>query len=243
MIRVTFFLDNGSVGFTEYQNTLNIGSVTLTASYSGDITYLAATQSINITVTQSAFSLAATPPPAISPGSSATSTVTASTSTDYSGFVSLTCALTSGQSNQTGNAPTCAVVNSTVQLEAGGAQSGSAEVNVNTTAATAKLARPDLPGSGNRWRGAGGIALALLVLLGIPARRRSWRAMLGVLVLLALFGGLSACGGGGSAGGGSGGGGGGNPGTTAGTYTFTVTGTGNPAVTPTPTTTFTLTVN
>jgi hypothetical protein len=66
--------------------------------------------------------------------------------------------------------------------------------------------------------------LAGILLFGIPARRRSWRTMLGMLVFfVALSGGVLACGGGGS---GSGGGGGtGNPGTTAGTYTVTVTGT------------------
>jgi hypothetical protein len=58
---------------------------------------------------------------------------------------------------------------------------------------------------------------------GIPARRRSWRAMLGMLMLLAAFtSGLLSCGGGGSSGGG---GGSSNPGTTAGTYAVTVTGT------------------
>ena len=61
--------------------------------------------------------------------------------------------------------------------------------------------------------------VAFIVFLGIPARRRSWRQMLGLLVLIAALGALSSCGGGGAAvrrGGTS------DPGTTAGTYTFTV---------------------
>jgi hypothetical protein len=62
------------------------------------------------------------------------------------------------------------------------------------------------------------------LLFGIPARRRSWRTMLGMLVLLASFAcGAVACGGGGGSGGGGGGGGTGHAGTTAGTYTVTVT--------------------
>ena len=98
-----------------------------------------------------------------------------------------------------------------------------------------------LPGKG--WMGAGGGAvLALLVFFGIPARRRSWRQMLGVVMLLAALGCLSACGGGGSSGGG-GGGGQTDPGTLAGTYTFQVQGTGTPSVTPAVSTTFTVTVN
>jgi hypothetical protein len=66
-------------------------------------------------------------------------------------------------------------------------------------------------------------------LFGIPARRRSWRAMLGALALMAVISSLSACGG--------------KSGTTPGAYTFTVTGTGSPAVSPTPTATITVTVN
>ena len=79
------------------------------------------------------------------------------------------------------------------------------------------------------------MVLALLVFVGIPARRRSWRALLGAVILMLAVGGLGGCKGFWD-----------NPNqvaTTSGSYTFTVTGTGNPAVTPAPTTTFTLTVN
>jgi hypothetical protein len=85
----------------------------------------------------------------------------------------------------------------------------------------------------------GGAVLALLCFVGIPARRRSWRQMLGLLVLMAALGGMSACGGGSS----GGGGGQSDPGTTAGTYTFLIQATGNPSVTPSVSTTFTVTVN
>jgi hypothetical protein len=60
-----------------------------------------------------------------------------------------------------------------------------------------------------------------LIFLGIPARRRSWRAMLGMLLLLAaLATGAVSCGGGGGGGGNTG-----HAGTTAGTYIVTVTAT------------------
>jgi hypothetical protein len=86
--------------------------------------------------------------------------------------------------------------------------------------------------------GAGsGAALAFLVFLGIPARRRSWRSMLGAIVVMAALGGLSGCGDFWEAPGGNS-----SSGTTAGTYTFTVTGSGNPQVTSV-TTTFTVTIN
>jgi hypothetical protein len=120
-----------------------------------------------------------------------------------------------------------------------GTASGTGSVTVSTTAASAALAYPKLPGKSRGLFGAGsGALLALLLFFGIPARRRSWRSMLGILVLMAALGSLAACGGGSSGGSTTS-----NPGTTAGTYTFTVTGTGNPTVTPAPTTTFTVTVN
>jgi hypothetical protein len=120
---------------------------------------------------------------------------------------------------------------------------------VTTTAPVAALAYPKLPGKGRGWEGAGGGAvLALLLFLGVPARRRRWRSMLGILILMAALGSLSACGGSGgsSSGGGGGGGGGGStsdPGTSKGVYTYTVQATGNPSVTPAVSTTFSVTVN
>jgi hypothetical protein len=103
------------------------------------------------------------------------------------------------------------------------------------------MASPLNDGKQNGWmRVGGGTVLALLVFLGIPSRRRGWRAMLGVLLLIAALGTLSGCGGSSSS---SSGKGLGKAGTTAGSYTFTVTGTGTPAETPAPTTTFTLTIN
>jgi hypothetical protein len=109
-----------------------------------------------------------------------------------------------------------------------GTSVGTATLTVTTTAATsAALVFPKR--SGVPWYAAGGAALACVLLFGIPARRRTWRTMLGMLaILVALSGGMVACGGGGggSTGGGSTGGGGtGSAGTTAGTYTATITGT------------------
>jgi hypothetical protein len=61
---------------------------------------------------------------------------------------------------------------------------------------------------------------------GIPARRRSWRTILGVLLFATIIGmGIGCGGGGGNSGGGGGGGGTTTPGTTAGAYVITVTGT------------------
>jgi hypothetical protein len=106
---------------------------------------------------------------------------------------------------------------------------------LTSTSFSGELIWPKTGGKGSGWAG-GGAVLALLVFLGIPARRRSWRAMLSVLALMVALGSLTACGSFYRSSSG-------NAGTTAGNYVFTVTGTGNPSVTPVPTTTFTLTVN
>lgn len=241
-----YSLSSGSVTIAVPANALSVGTETLTASYGGDPTYLAGTGTGTVTVSPMTFTISSGGSSTVLPGSSTLEPIFINSTTGYSGMVSLACAITSEPSGAT-DLPVCTpVTNEYVNILQGGNPGGSS-VTVYTTAPAAALVKPALPGSGGAW-GPGGMVLALVALLGIPARRRTWRSMLGVLVLLALYCGLSACGGGGSnigsGGGGSGGsGGGGSSGTTPGTYTFTVTATSNPAVTPTPTTTFTVLVN
>jgi subtilase family serine protease len=232
---------SGSYTFTVPAGSLPIGSdVTLTANYSGDSTYAAATNSTTVTVTQSDFSLSATNISSLAPGATTgnTSTVTVNSITGYPGTVTLSCALTNSPSGAT-DLPTCSVTSGSPVTLSSGTTSGKATITVSTTLASAALAYPKLPGKGRGWAGAGsGMVLALLLFLGVPARRRSWRSMLGILAMMAALGSLAACGSRVSNIALS------NPiaGTTAGTYTFTITGTGDPAVTPAPTTTFTVTV-
>ena len=234
-------LSSGSYTFSIPAGSLAIGTDTLTASYSGDSVYAATTNSsTSVTVTGSSssatFNLSATSPSSIAPGASTTSTITVSSSTFYSGTVTLTCALTNTPSGAT-YLPSCSNGSNTLTLSSGVVTgTASATITVYTTPATSELLYPKLPGSG--WAGAGGGAvLAFLVFLGIPARRRSWRSMLGILIVMTALGSLAACGGSTPSGGTTG-----TTGTTAGAYTFTVTGTGNPTVNPAATTTFTVTV-
>lgn len=218
-------LTSGSYTFAVPANSLSAGSDTLTVSYSGDVNYAAGTGTASESVTESVFTVTAPTPPAVSPGSPANVAVTVSTPSSYSGTITLACALTSSPSGAS-DLPTC--TGGTVTL-GGGTTTGTATMTVTTIArGSAELARAKAGG----WAGSGAV-LAFPVFLGIPARRRSWRSMLGLLLLVAAFGSLTACGGNSSK----------STGTTAGNYTFTVTGTGNPSVTPAPTTTFTLTVN
>ena len=175
-------------------------------------------------------------PATVAPGGTSVANITVNTTNGYGGTVVLSCTPAStNPSNAAGDAPLCDVTTSGVAV------GSSTPVSVLTIAAVStELTWPHLGGQGRRWAGAGGGAvLAMLFLFGIPARRRKWLSMLGMVVALAALGSLAACGGGG---------GGGqtvtNPGTAAGTYVFTVNGTGSPApASPATAVTFTVVVN
>jgi len=231
-------LSAGGYTFKIPANTLANGADTLTLAYFGDANYIAADGTAVVTVGESTFSLAATAPAAIAPGATATSTITVTAVAGYTGTVTLTCQEEADSSPTTGDGATCSIPTGVV------AMGGTVVATVNTSApVSAALRYPKVHGNGRGWEGAGGGAvLALVLFFGIPARRRSWRAMLGMVMLMAALGTMAACGGGSSNGGG-GGGGTSDPGTVAGTYTFTVVATGSPSVTPTVQTTFTVTVN
>lgn len=233
---------NGTANLTIPSNTLAIGRDALTATYSGDPTYLAGTATTSITVNPSTFSLTPNIGLTIPRGSSLSEIIQLKTTDGYNGTITFTCALTASPAGAA-HLPTCTGDSQPLNGSYGLAI-GSKYLVISTTAPTASLARPRFPGV----FGLGGSAFAILVFIGIPSRRRRARALLGVFVLFCIIGCLNACGGGGGGStastGGNGSGGNSNAsGTTPGVYTFIVTGTGNPAVTPAPTATFNVTVN
>ena len=217
-------LSSGSTTISVPSGSLATGTDTLTANYSGDGNYITNTGTTSVTVTA--------PPPSftvsgtavtVSPGATKanTSAITVTPAGGFNGSVTLTAAVTSSPAGA--QYPPTFSFGSTSPVSITGTSAGTATLTITTTAAiSAALVLPKR--NGVPWYAAGSAALAGILLFGIPARRRSWRTMLGMLVfLVALSGGVLACGGGGS--GGGGGGGTSNPGTTAGTYTVTVTGT------------------
>jgi hypothetical protein len=233
-------LNGGSATINVPAGSLATGSNTLTVSYTPDssssLAYNSAIGSNSVTVTT------AVPPGFAISGASVTvapgaitgntSTITLTPAGGFTGGVTLTAAIISSPTGAT-DLPTLSF-GSTNPVTITGANSGTATLTIATTAATsAALANPKRPGV--PWYAAGGATLACLLVIGIPARRRNWRTMLGMfLFLAALAGGLLSCSGGGSTSRG-----GGNPGTTPGNYTVTVTGTSGAA---TATSTLTLTV-
>ncbi len=222
------FLAGGTASFTIPAAMLLSGANTLTASYSGDATYAAATATTTITV--SAVSLAISTPAPVFPGSTATATNTVYAGTNYSGTVNLTCSLSKSPAGAQ-SLPTCGMNPGSVTLQSGG--SATSVLTVTTTAASTSWLRP-LRSDG--WtRGGGGAILAVLVLWGIPRRRRRWLSM---PIAVLLFGACATIGCSGvsthsihsiAA-------------TTAGTYIFTVTGQDSATSTITTSTTVNITV-
>ena len=177
-----------------------------------------ATYTINLSTT--AFTIggtAVTVAPGASTGNASTNTVTPSGG--FTGNVGLTAVITSSPAGAK-DLPTLSF-GSTSPVSITSASAGTATLTVYTTApATALLSYPAHPGT--PWYLASGATLACILLIGIPARRRSWRTILGMLALLVvLAGGVLACGGSG--------GGTIYPGTMPGNYTITVTGTSGTA--------------
>ncbi len=219
-------LSSGSAQITVSAGSLAAGSDTLTGTYSGDGNYSANTGSASVTVTvpTPSFTIAGT---AVSIARGATtgntSTITVAPTNGFTGSVALTAAVTSSPSGA--QYPPTFSFGSTSPVSITGTSAGTATLTISTTAASsAAMEYPNRRGV--PWYAAASATLACILLWGIPARRRSWRTMLGLVVLLvALAGGVLACGGGGGGSGGGGGGGNSIPGTTAGTYTVTVTGT------------------
>jgi hypothetical protein len=227
----------GSVMSTVGNTTL---AVTFTPNDSTD--YTTATDSVTLVVTapvSPSFALGGTNV-TLAPGAATenASTITVTPAGGFTGSVTLTAAITQSPAG-VADAPTLSF-GSTSPLTISSSNSGTATLTIATTAATANAERPANPAA--RLRGAGGAALACVLFFLLPVRRRGWRNLLGIVVLLAaLAGGLTACGGGTAAGGGGGGSGsgGGNPGTTPGPYTITITGVSGSMSVPT---TITLTV-
>jgi subtilase family serine protease len=214
-----------AAGSTATAITANLTGLAASTTYYFQAVAKNATGTTNGTIVS--FTTTAPPPPtftiagtavSVAPGATTgnTSTITVTPQSGFTGTVSLTCAFATNAAN---DPATCSMTPASLTGFTGTTPQTST-LTISTTAATTSLNQTRK----FFWPSAGGAALALLMLFGIPARRRSWRAMLGAVALLCLLaGGAIACGGGGG-----GGGGGGTttiPGTTAGTYSVTITGT------------------
>jgi len=216
---IFYYTTDGTTPTTS--STLYSGAITVTSPETIEAIATAAGYSTSDVAT-AVYAGTIVPPPApftitgtavtVAPGAASgnTSTITITPSGGFTGSVQLIAAIT--------NSPSGAVELPTLSFTTNPViNSGTTTLTITTTAPVSPTTISKGPGS---WYAAGGATLACLLLFGIPARRRSWRTMLGMLLLLvALAGGVLGCG---ST----------NtfitpetPGTTEGTYTITVIGT------------------
>jgi sugar lactone lactonase YvrE len=198
-------LASGGASFTVPAGALTAATNKLTANYSGDSNYAAASGTTTITVVPLLVTLP-TPPP-VAPGSAATATATFSAGSTYSGTLHVSCALTSSPAGAQ-SVPTCNVNPASVTIAANG--------NV-TTIVTVETTKASSGSALNQWRGGGILAFALLFV--VPSLRRRKTALLLAVCGVAIIG----CGGGGSPS--SGTPPNSTPATTPGSYTFRVTAT------------------
>jgi hypothetical protein len=187
--------------FTIPANSLAVGSDTLTATYSGDVNYISSVGSEPVTVNPVPAPNIAVSGANVSVTAGATtgntSTITVTPSGGFTGAVTLTAAITAGPAGAN-DQPTLSF-GTTSPVNITGTSAGTATMTVSTTASTSSCNASLESGPRAPWLTGGGAVLAFVLLFGIPARRRTWRKMLGGLALLiAVAGGVTACGGAGS---------------------------------------------
>jgi len=131
-------------------------------------------------------------PVTLRPGQSTenTSTITVTSTQGFYGSVALSATVASGPPGYVD--PPAFSFGSPASVTI--AKPGTAYLTISTAAPRATSLYRPVP-RGAPWLAGGGTALGCLVLLGVPARRRTWLRMLAAIAILASFiGGVSACG-------------------------------------------------
>jgi hypothetical protein len=184
--------DTSTATFLENSETLGQGANLLTVYYAGDSNYAASSYVLDLSNPLSDFSLTSASSIVSVPASgTGTTSLYVTPVNGFNGTVNLTCAAPTGV--------TCSLASSSVTLSS----------SSTTTGPISQNRRLDLFATG------GGALFACVLLLAIPAKRRAWRNMLCLVLLVCVAGfGMIGCGGGSgttittTGSGGSGGGGG-----------------------------------
>ena len=172
--------------------TISLSSFTgnqdeIKAVYLGDANYAGSTSSIVDISSPPSFVLSSVDLELSSEHGTAAGDITTTSEGGYSGTINYTCELVTATT--TTAPPECAMDPASETLTAGGTVTPEILIFGKGT----KLPPGIEIGSNARWIGTGGAALACCLLFGIPARRRGWRAMLAVILLLTGMGGFTAC--------------------------------------------------
>ncbi len=199
-------LTSGTASFTVPAGSLASGTDTLTATYTPDsnssLIYSTSTGTSSVTVSATVvpgFTLSSGNV-TLEPGATTdnTSVITVTPSDGFNGTVTLTAEVTSYPPGAEDNLPTISFGSSgaSVPVAISSASAATATLTISTTAPATSTLAPPQPTS--RWYAAGGTAMACLVFFCIPLRKRSWRRMLGMVVLTAFAGVAISCSNGGS---------------------------------------------
>jgi len=155
------------------------GSNQIQVQYVGDSNYQPSSNTLILNNSLSDFSMVpSTSFVGISAGGNATVPITLSSVNGFNGAINITC--------NAGTGITCALDHSSYTIAAGG--TATAQLTLTASSSASNATNPF-----NGWLG-GGAALACAFLLAIPARKRSWRGMLGVLLLIVVLGFGIGCG-------------------------------------------------
>jgi hypothetical protein len=208
-------LSNGSTTFNIPANTLNssptaVVSDVLIATYAGDASYAQAIGSATVKVTQSSYALSASAPAPVSPGSTTSTTISASSPTDFTGtltFTNSSCVLTNAPAGAV-SAPSCALNGNGTMTFTNGVPSGTVSYTISTTSTTSASAadRPQTgwtkkplemaaaprpagptsnPGQTPWYAAAGGSIFAAFLVFLVPGTPRKWRKMLSLVLFVA----------------------------------------------------------
>ena len=221
------------------------GTYTITATYSGDTNWAAATApGVPLTVlpTPAFYLLSVSRPTMTLPAGDRENNlnnVNVASQLGFVGTVNVSCTVAYNGAGTVAGAPTCSLSSNAVTFPLGSPLS-EPTLTINTTARGnsrgSGLADGSMSGT-NRWHHSGEAVFCGLLLCLLPRRRRSWRMFVMLLAVTAGLNGVSGCSGGGSSSN--------TPvGTTAGSYTVTIRASSSVTSAPTPApVTVALTVN
>lgn len=182
---------NGAAAYTfsltpaDFSAAYPTSLITVDVYYAGDSIYGPANSSVNIGIGQ-AFAIQGQNVTEL-PDGPAQSTLTVTPMNGFSGSVGLQCALTSWPASASASASTlgCSITPATVSLSGSEAENTTMSITPGGSAAA----------QSGGWLLPGGAAfLAFAVFLGLPARRRPWRALLCLLAGSVVLAGIAACG-------------------------------------------------
>jgi trimeric autotransporter adhesin len=176
----SYFFDNQIASLPQ-------GSNTVVVTYLGNTTYVPSQTTVSLTNPLVDFSMVAqTPILTVAAGATGTSTLSLGSINGFNASVGLACTAPTGL--------TCSL--NPTSLTVSGNTTATLTVNAATPASTS--VRAGISGRMGWFAASGGAALACVFLWGMPARRRRWSALLGLLVVALLTAGIGCGGGGGS---------------------------------------------